>query len=435
MTSTGHGSADATDLLPSVARALEPDVPDLVRRVVDRILDAVPELGADVDLRHATERSIEANIRRILSLFADPDLPVDGPVPREARELGTTLLRRGGEPGTLVHAYLAGQNAFLRAWIDELTQRAPPDADVIGMVERSTDRLSGWIDFAVERLMHEWDAERERWVGGTLARRTELAHELLAGDGPGLETASRGLGYELDRCLTAAVIWCGLDTDPLDGPFAGLETAAETLAAAVGAPRALTLPVGAGTLWAWVGSAAAPDLDVVEECLASTLPEDVGVALGTPGTALAGFRRSHEEALWARRVAELGGTLGVVRYDRVEVVSLLAQDVDRLDRFVDRTLGDLIADDAATARVRETLLAWLEEGGNARRAADRLHTHKNTVLYRVQRARQILGHDPGDDRLALQLALVARSRLRLADRTNTARQFGRAAVAGARERA
>src|SRR6188472_833451 len=109
---------------------------------MDRILDVVPELGADVDLRHATERSIEANIRRILSLFADPDLPVDGPVPREALELGTTLLRRGGEPGALVHAYLAGQNAFLRAWIDELQQRAPPDADVIGMVDRSTDRLS-----------------------------------------------------------------------------------------------------------------------------------------------------------------------------------------------------------------------------------------------------------------------------------------------------
>ena len=431
MTSTGHRAADA-DLLPSVARALEPDVPDLVRRVMDRILDVVPELGADSDLRTATERSIEANIRRILSLFADPDLPVDGPVPREARELGTTLLRRGGEPGALVHAYLAGQNAFLRAWIDELTRRAPPEADVIDMVDRSTDRLSGWIDFAVERLMHEWDAERERWVGGTLARRTELARELLGGEGPSLDTASRGLGYELDRCVTAAVIWCSTEMEPMDGQFAGMEAAAEALAAAAGAPRALSLPVGAGTMWTWVGTPTAPELDAVGEDLERALPDDVGLALGMPGPGLTGFRRSHEEAMWARRVAELGGTLGLVRYDRVEVVSLLAQDMDRLDRFVERTLGDLTAEDAATARVRETLLAWLEEGGNARRAADRLHTHKNTVLYRVQRARQILGHDPEDDRLALQLALVARSQLRLADRTNTAARFGRAAVAGAR---
>ena len=57
MTSTGHRAADA-DLLPSVARALEPDVPDLVRRVMDRILDVVPELGADSDLRTATEHEV-----------------------------------------------------------------------------------------------------------------------------------------------------------------------------------------------------------------------------------------------------------------------------------------------------------------------------------------------------------------------------------------
>jgi hypothetical protein len=400
---------------------------------MERILDVVPELGADADLRHATERSVEANIRRILSLFADPTMPVDGPVPRDALDLGTTLLRRGGEPGALVHAYLAGQNAFLRTWIDELTRRAPPGADMLKLVDRSTDRLSGWIDFAVERLMHEWDAERERWVGGTLARRTELVRDLLAGDGPSLEAASRGLGYELDRCLIAAVIWNGQEPEDPAGPFAAMEAAAEAFATAAGVPRALALPVGAGTLWAWIGSASPPHLADVQSRLEDELPDSIGVALGTCGVGLPGFRRSHQEAMWARRVAELGGTRGVVRYDEVEVVSLLAQDPDRLDRFVERTLGDLVAEDAATARVRETLLAWLEEGGNARRAAERLHTHKNTVLYRVQRARQILGHAPDDDRLALQLALLARSRLRLAERTNAGGRFGRPAVVNVRE--
>ena len=109
----------------------------------------------------------------------------------------------------------------------------------------------------------------------------------------------------------------------------------------------------------------------------------------------------------ARRVAELGGRAGVVRYDDVELVSLVSGDLDRLARFVQRTLGPLTADDDTTARLRDTLLAWLAEGGNARRAAERLHAHKNTVLYRLQRAQLLLGRPLDEDRGALELALRA----------------------------
>jgi DNA-binding PucR family transcriptional regulator len=96
-----------------------------------------------------------------------------------------------------------------------------------------------------------------------------------------------------------------------------------------------------------------------------------------------------------------------VRYDEVELVSLASADLDRLSRFVHRTLGPLTADDDATERLRETLLAWLSEGGNARRAAERLHAHKNTVLYRLQRAQVLLGRPLDEDRGALELAIRA----------------------------
>ena len=67
----------------------------------------------------------------------------------------------------------------------------------------------------------------------------------------------------------------------------------------------------------------------------------------------------------------------------------------------------LAAQDEATTRLRETLLAWLVEGGNARRAAERVHAHKNTVLYRLGRAQQILGRPLDADRGELELALTA----------------------------
>ena len=112
-----------------------------------------------------------------------------------------------------------------------------------------------------------------------------------------------------------------------------------------------------------------------------------GVVLGTP----------HDED--AVRVA-LAETAGAPRDD-------LRRLSDRLARFVQRTLGPLTADDETTERLRETLLAWLAEGGNARRAAERLHAHKNTVLYRLQRAQQILGRPLDEGRGDLELALGA----------------------------
>ncbi len=110
-------------------------------------------------------------------------------------------------------------------------------------------------------------------------------------------------------------------------------------------------------------------------------------------------------------MAELGGRSGVVRYEEIEAVSLLSGDNERLGRFVERTLGPLAAPDEGTARLRETLLAWLAEGGNARRAAERLHAHKNTVLYRLQRAQRLLDRSLDEGRGELELALRAREAL------------------------
>ena len=198
-------------------------------------------------------------------------------------------------------------------------------------------------------------------------------------------------------------------------------------------PRALTFAPGEGSLWAWIGTPEQPDLERVAAALAVVLLRDgAGIALATPGEGLEGFRLGHQEALHARRIAELGAATGVVRYDEVEAVSLMSVDLDRLERFVERTLGELAAPDEATARLRETLLAWLVEGGNARRAAERVHAHKNTVLYRLGRAQQILGRPLDADRGELELALTAMQHIgpRRADDD----RFVRASQPGARIR-
>jgi DNA-binding PucR family transcriptional regulator len=393
--------------LAGVAGALRDNLQPLAARVDAAVLAAVPTLSADADIRLALERSTEANLSDILALLADAELPVDTGVPPEALSLAGALVRRGVEPGDLVHAYLVGQNELWRAWMEELAARLPAGPPLIVALELSSARIFTRADFLVAQLLRHIDRERVRWMGGALARRTQLVRSLLEGEETDVVAASRALGYDLDRWVLAAVLWDTVGTEDPGARDDRLEAQAAQLARAAGVARAFTLAPGETVLWAWVATPAAPDLDAIAAALGESLVAGQGVALGTPAEGLEGFRTGHEDALHARRIAELGDRAGVVRYDEVELVSLASADIDRLASFVQRTLGPLTADDETTARLRETLLAWLAEGGNARRAAERLHAHKNTVLYRLQRAQLLLGRPLDQDRGALELAIRA----------------------------
>jgi DNA-binding PucR family transcriptional regulator len=397
-------------VLRDAADRLKDGLTGLAVRVNGAVTAAVPRLAADADLRRALVRSTEANVADVLVLLGDPELPLDTGVPPEATSFATAVVRRGIDPGDLAHAYMVGQNELWRAWMEAVAQELTGPG-LVTALEVSSSRLFGRVDFLVAQLMRHVDRERERWMGGALARRTQFVRMLLNGEDPGVAEASRALGYDLDRWVLAAVLWDADTTDDAAGPHDRLEAQAAVAARAAGAPRALTLAPGAASLWMWVATPEEPDLAQVTTALEAALSERQGIAFGTPGHGLEGFRLGHREALDARRVAELGERGGVLRYDEVEAISLLSGDLERLGHFVRRTLGPLTAGDETTVRLRETLLAWLGEGGNARRAAERLHAHKNTVLYRLQRAQQLLGRPLDDDRGDLELALAAMAQL------------------------
>ena len=79
-----------------------------------------------------------------------------------------------------------------------------------------------------------------------------------------------------------------------------------------------------------------------------------------------------------------------------------------LASFYDDVLGRLQAyDERQGADLVNTIEAFFECHGNHVRTAQRLHLHRNTLLYRLDRARQVLEADFDDPetRLALQVAL------------------------------
>jgi PucR family transcriptional regulator, purine catabolism regulatory protein len=127
---------------------------------------------------------------------------------------------------------------------------------------------------------------------------------------------------------------------------------------------------------------------------------------GIGGLALA-FREA-DQALAIGR-ALLGGDRSV-HFEHLGVQRLLFQlrDNPELASFYDDLLGKLQAhDERQGAELVNTLEAFFECHGNHVRTAQRLHLHRNTLLYRLDRARNVLGVelDDAETRLALQVAL------------------------------
>lgn len=81
--------------------------------------------------------------------------------------------------------------------------------------------------------------------------------------------------------------------------------------------------------------------------------------------------------------------------------------MELLRAWVVETLGSLGDDDDHCARLRDTLRVFLQENGSYKATAERLTLHKNTVRYRLRRAEEGLGRPIDDNRLQVELALLA----------------------------
>jgi DNA-binding PucR family transcriptional regulator len=93
---------------------------------------------------------------------------------------------------------------------------------------------------------------------------------------------------------------------------------------------------------------------------------------------------------------------------------MMLGSADLLRAWVLARLGGLFTDDEHHARLRDTLLVFLQSGGSYKTTAGRLMLHKNTVQYRIRKAEESLGQPVGENRHDVELALQASRWLGLA---------------------
>jgi DNA-binding PucR family transcriptional regulator len=394
-------------VVTEVARAVEAELPALTDEMTGWFTEVIPEFRHDETVRKLMVASTAANLAAIVDLLSH-SIPLDQiPVPPAAGEYARRFAQHSLSLEALLRAYRLGENRFMRWCIDAL-DRMPgiPTKVALAAVQELSGRTSSYIDNVIEGLIGIYETERQRWTSRAGAARAAQIRLVLESDTVSEDAAENLLGVPLNGWHTAAVAW--LPADRLDSTEA-LQAAVRLLQQVTGRELPLTLLADERTLWAWVQHPTPAALDLAR--LRERVTGGLRVALGPPGRGLAGFRGTLRDAIRARAVAEAaGGT--VVTFDDVAIAGLLTEQSDDLRRWIARVLGDLAADDPATRQLRDTVRVFLEAGGSYTHAAAQLHLHKNTVHYRVRKAEELRGRPLTENRLAVEVALLATSMLR-----------------------
>ena len=377
-------------LRPTVADLIEPELEAVTGEILASIAREVPEYARPLEgsFGRGVRTGVGEALRQFVALVRDSEAGRE-PGREVYLVLGRGELRQGRTLDSLQAAYRVGARVAWRH-LSATAREAGLDAEELSLLaeaifayidELSADSVEGYA-----QAQSELDDVRRR-------RRRELA-ALLTGE-PGVSeadarAAAQAAGWALPRRVAAAAcaeedlgriagrlpadclavpldeLGCVLVPDP-DGPGrpAALKRAAGRTPLALGPAGT---PAGLGASWS----------------LAQT----------TLGAAAAG-------ALPARGARVAGDPLGaLLLFEGRELARLMAaRRLAPLEELTDR----------ASERMRETALAYLDHQGNSVVMARALHLHPQTVRYRVNRLRELLGEQLDDPGARFELEVALRS--------------------------
>ena len=279
---------------------------------------------------------------------------------------------------------------------------------------------------ALELSRERAAAEAERRLRGDLMEEL-LSSRLADEDAERLAAQAARLGYRLRRSMWVLVI--EPDDEAAARALATRRTATR-LVRAISAEADARHPGSmvierAGTLVLFLPEPAGDEQ--VERCAlaalaaAGSLTAGSSFSCGVSGES-GGPARLHELCEQARLAVRVGrrlqrsGEVNAYRRLGAERLLMAANADGQLEEFVDEWLGPLQRNEAqgrAAAPLVDTIDALTRTSWSPRAAARQLNVHVNTLLYRVQRARELTQRDLDDPdvRLALALALRARTLL------------------------
>ncbi len=396
------------ELMSEVAAAVTRRV-DVVREdVYETIVREIPQLRDDKPVLALLASSVDSNVDTCLQIMQHRIDLSAVPAPAAAVEYARRLAQRGTPLTALLRAYRVGHACFTDWVLKELAQH-PADAETVSAATLSISRVvAGYIDHISEQMVEAYGQEREIWLRNRSAARAARIRGLLSGERIDVSAAEVTLGYRLRQYHVGVVCWAG-DAAGTTEEITRLERAVSHVAgqaACHGDP--LFLPRDESSAWAWLPLGGRDEFDAAAADKAE-MDDDIHFAFGDVAKGTKGFRVTHQQAIAAQAVALASGSPAprAVTFSQVAPVAMMLTAGELLRPWVLSTLAGLATDDEHHARLRETLLVFLDSGGSYKTTAERLMLHKNTVQYRVRKAQESIGRPLGDNRGDIELALRA----------------------------
>ncbi len=371
--------------------------------------------------RSAIAKACEAGLDLFLATAREAR-PATAEELRRVAQLGILQARSSQSVEPILNAYrIAARvawDAILRAW------RGHPEATPEAIMVTANYVFAALDQVAAEVTKTYLHAREQHMQRGTRAR-ARLFHALISDNFDSeLELQKQALALNMPIAPTGYVASvCKLIIGNRDGEQGGeaLAEVASSLQLPRGAIHHATDPTTLVILWP---SESAADAEGAHELVMSLQKEAVkrsGTARARVRAGIggyhAGLRGISGSYLEAQQAIEVGRKLRpdavVHRHDELIPQLVLAQNPRLAERFVHHSLGPLL--DAKT-RNRDQLLDTLQAYlacGSVKDAATALKLHRHTVLYRLDKLRDLLGGDLDTPatRLRLQLALELRKLL------------------------
>lgn len=394
-----------------VAAQLHARLGDITFSMREVLSTEIGDLG-DQRLVELLGASCEGNVGTILHMLQHNISREHVEAPSAAFEYARRLAQQGVPVNSLVRAYRLGQDHLLKWSFDEIERQVPNPENAFQASQRVVSTTFNYIDWISQQVVAVYEDERERWLETRNVTRAARVRELVSGQHVDIDLVESAIGCSLRQRHVGLVLWVDA-VAPRDDEIARMERFATTLGAHLRCEvKPITLAQDRSSVWVWFPFGAATDVDLTAiRKYAASHGDAPNIACGEPEAGINGFRETHKQALRAASVAVAAGAgaPSVVGFGEsgVAAASLLATDVPATRSWVQRVLETLALDDDYHARLRETLRVFLAERGSYTAAADHLMMHKNSVKYRVAKVEEERGRPISEDRLDVELALLA----------------------------
>ena len=374
-------------------RLMAPKIDQLTEEMIDAVQWGVPEYARPLNdtYRTSVRSAVTQAVQGFLQRITDPETPVDR-TEHLFRNIGRSEAAEGRSLEPLQAALRIGARVAWR----RLGERAAEGILDSGILAQLGEAIFLYLD-ELACACSEGFTEATAQAAGEMERRKSRLLELIVADPPASPEAiadlARAARWSLPR-LVAAVALEHRDPD-YRGPLPALP------------PDALI------------------DLSRRDPCALVPDPDGPGRAQAVgrglrgwtsaigPAVPLAQARRSLRWARQALALAKRGimpASDGVIRCAEQLPTLVILADEELARTLVAARLAPLRqVRPAQQEPLADTLLCWLQSGGNAREVARRLHIHPQTARYRMRQLHLLFGDDleQADVRFGLEIALRA----------------------------